>query len=119
MKLIPLALALALTATTAAADDTGCKLAAVMAYDAMVLRQNGVTQQSAAHYLAAKIGDAASNGPGARHARQEVASFVGSKASFILRIVYSTPIHRDANASELAPYAAQQWAYGAYMEGRF
>lgn len=34
MKLIPLALALALTATTAAADDTGCKLAAVMAYDA-------------------------------------------------------------------------------------
>lgn len=119
MKLILTLAALTLTATTAAADDTGCKLAAVMAYDAMVLRQNGVTQQSAAHYLAAKIGDAASDGAGSRHARQEVASFVGSKAAFILRIVYSTPIHRDAQASELAPYAAQQWAYEACMEGRF
>lgn len=98
-------------------DHDVCSLMSTIGHEAAVMRQSGVSQQSAANRMGGLIGNALSNGSGSQAQRQRTANLVAGEATNILRLIYSTPVGRN-NAERVAyVQAAEEYIYD-YCMGR-
>ena len=120
---LPVACALAVLAAPSAdaamlsriGDREVCSLMSTIGREAALMRQTGVSQQSAANRMGSLIGSALSNGSGSQAERQRTANLVAGEATNILRLVYSMPVERDDRARAAAVLAAEEYIYGYCM----
>lgn len=122
---LPLVCALAATAAPPAEaamisriyDRDICSLMSTIGREAALMRQSGVSQQSAANRMGSLIGNALSNGSGSQAQRQRTANLVAGEATNILRLVYSMPVERTDRGRAAAVLAAEEYIYD-YCMGR-
>ena len=120
---LPLALAATAAAPVHAAmisrvyDHGICSLMATIGHEAALMRQSGVSQQSAANRMGSLIGSALSNGSGSQAERQRTANIVAGEATNILRLIYSAPVGRNDTERVAYVMAAEEYIYD-YCMGR-
>lgn len=98
-------------------DPDICSLMASIGHEAAVMRQSGVSQQSAASRMGSLIGGALSNGSGSQAERQRTANLVAGEATNILRLIYSAPMGRNDTERVAYVQAAEAYIYD-YCMGR-
>ncbi|MDO5529017.1 MAG: hypothetical protein Q4F71_06400 [Paracoccus sp. (in: a-proteobacteria)] len=115
MRRFSLAAALALFALSPlpALADPACRLMGSIMADAVAMREQGYSQRQTANYLAAQIGEGASNARGSRAERQLLANRIGRVSTHLLQFAYSVELRRDVNN----PRMASEIIYAMCMRG--
>ncbi|MDO5529016.1 MAG: hypothetical protein Q4F71_06395 [Paracoccus sp. (in: a-proteobacteria)] len=82
--------------------DAVCVLNSHLMWQAVGLREQGYSQQQTAQTLAARIADAASNGPGPLAERQHIARSIGEAATEILTYAYTIQLRPGRDNASIA-----------------